>query len=42
MMKKDIKAMPFDVLKKRLMYRLDVMGVRILKVHEEVRGHKYC
>nr|CAB3473366.1 unnamed protein product [Digitaria exilis] len=28
-------AMPFDVLKKRLMYRLDVMGVRILKVHEE-------
>ncbi|OEL16306.1 Lycopene epsilon cyclase, chloroplastic [Dichanthelium oligosanthes] len=28
-------AMPFDVLKKRLMYRLDVMGVRILKIHEE-------
>jgi len=28
-------AMPFDVLKKRLMYRLDAMGVRILKVHEE-------
>jgi len=28
-------AMPFDILKKRLMYRLDAMGVRILKVHEE-------
>ena len=30
-------AMPFDILKKRLMYRLDAMGVRILKVHEEVK-----
>ncbi|KAM0844103.1 hypothetical protein ACQ4PT_057299 [Festuca glaucescens] len=28
-------AMPFDLLKKRLMYRLDAMGVRILKVYEE-------
>ncbi|CAO2190790.1 unnamed protein product [Urochloa humidicola] len=28
-------AVPFDVLKKRLMYRLDAMGIRITKVHEE-------
>ncbi|KAK3161105.1 hypothetical protein QOZ80_1BG0071910 [Eleusine coracana subsp. coracana] len=28
-------AMSFDTLKKRLMYRLDAMGVRILKVYEE-------
>ncbi|XP_066312041.1 lycopene epsilon cyclase, chloroplastic-like [Miscanthus floridulus] len=28
-------AMSFDLLKKRLMYRLNMMGVRILKVYEE-------
>uniref|UniRef100_A0ACD5W0U8 Uncharacterized protein n=1 Tax=Avena sativa TaxID=4498 RepID=A0ACD5W0U8_AVESA len=28
-------AMPFDLLKKRLMSRLDVMGIRIVKVYEE-------
>ncbi|KAF7036707.1 hypothetical protein CFC21_047272 [Triticum aestivum] len=28
-------AMPFDLLKKRLMSRLDAMGVRIIKVYEE-------
>lgn len=28
--------MPFDLLKKRLMSRLDAMGVRIVKVYEEV------
>jgi hypothetical protein len=31
--------MPFDLLKKRLMYRLDAMGVRILKVYEEVTSY---
>ena len=31
-------AMSFDLLKKRLMYRLNMMGVRILKVYEEVRS----
>jgi len=30
--------MSFDLLKKRLMYRLNAMGVRILKIYEEVRG----
>jgi lycopene epsilon-cyclase len=30
--------MPFDTLKKRLMYRLDAMGIRIQKVYEEVRN----
>jgi lycopene epsilon-cyclase len=30
--------MSFDLLKKRLMYRLNAMGIRILKVYEEVRG----
>lgn len=28
-------AMPFDLLKKKLMSRLDAMGVRVLKVYEE-------
>lgn len=31
------EAMPFDLLKKKLMSRLDAMGVRVLKVYEEVR-----
>lgn len=29
-------AMPFDLLKKKLMSRLDSMGVRIIKMYEEV------
>ncbi|KAJ3671142.1 hypothetical protein LUZ60_008568 [Juncus effusus] len=28
-------AMPFDLLKKKLMSRLDAMGIRVLQVHEE-------
>ncbi|KAK8644982.1 hypothetical protein V6N13_118839 [Hibiscus sabdariffa] len=28
-------AMPFDLLKKKLMFRLETMGIRILKVYEE-------
>lgn len=31
--------MPFDLLKKRLMSRLDAMGVRILEVYEEVASY---
>jgi hypothetical protein len=30
--------MPFDLLKKKLMSRLDSMGIRVLKVYEEVSG----
>jgi len=29
-------AMPFELLKKKLMLRLEAMGVRVLKVYEEV------
>lgn len=31
-----VDAMPFDLLKKKLMARLQTMGVRILKIYEEV------
>lgn len=29
--------MPFDLLKEKLMLRLDTMGIRITKVYEEVK-----
>lgn len=29
-------AMPFDVLKKKLMSRLQTMGIKITKIYEEV------
>lgn len=29
-------VMPFDLLKKKLMLRLDTLGIRILKTYEEV------
>lgn len=31
-----VDAMPFDLLKKKLMTRLQTMGVRITKIYEEV------
>jgi len=30
-------VMPFDLLKTKLMLRLDTLGIRILKTYEEVR-----
>lgn len=29
-------AMPFDLLKKKLLSRLETMGIRVLKIYEEV------
>lgn len=31
-----VDAMPFDLLKKKLMERLQTMGVRVVKTYEEV------
>lgn len=35
-------AMPFDLLKRKLMSRLETMGIRILKTYEEVNFTILC